>query len=77
MNNRVIPLHLVDFRNFYLDIVLFLISPVLSLYVSFKNLTYNRRSIYIIGAFFVFLDRFFLPLKMPIGIEKCIMILQT
>lgn len=36
MNNRVVPLHLVDFRNFYLDIVLFLISPVLSLYVSFK-----------------------------------------
>ena len=27
MNNRVIPLHLVDFRNFYLDIVLFFNFP--------------------------------------------------
>ena len=61
MNNRVIPLHLVDFRNFYLDIVLFLISPVLSLYVSFKNLTYNRRSIYIIGAFFCLFGSFLPP----------------
>lgn len=61
MNNRVIPLQLVDFRNFYLDIVLFLISPVLSLYVSFKNLTYNRRSIYIIGAFFCLFGSFLPP----------------
>lgn len=61
MNNRVVPLHLVDFRNFYLDIVLFLISPVLSLYVSFKNLTYNRRSIYIIGAFFCLFGSFLPP----------------